>query len=255
MTAHALAGDSEKSLAAGMNAHIVKPIEPEEMYRSIATWLKCTQQDDPDNNDSNNNQEEENNMDEFPQLPGIDIVEGLERFRGKQASYRRLLLQFRDKQIGVADQLEDLIEQNKWEDAALLAHSIKGNSGNLSAKRLYEASSDLERACRQVDPEVAQSKLAVFRSCLNEVIEGLALLEQNGNTSTSAFDPEAVNTLLKRLEYLLDSDLNKALDCLDKLQRQAAGSHIADSVMKLEAALNTRDIDTAKAIARHLRVA
>jgi CheY-like chemotaxis protein len=40
MTADALVGDREKALAAGMNDHIAKPIRVEEMYGTLARWVR-----------------------------------------------------------------------------------------------------------------------------------------------------------------------------------------------------------------------
>jgi len=42
MTANALVGDREKALAAGMNDHIAKPINVDEMYRTLARWVRLT---------------------------------------------------------------------------------------------------------------------------------------------------------------------------------------------------------------------
>ena len=39
MTAHAMTGDREKSLAAGMNDHITKPIDPDVLYRALKQWI------------------------------------------------------------------------------------------------------------------------------------------------------------------------------------------------------------------------
>src|SRR6202011_2760423 len=40
MTANAMAGDREKVLAAGMNDHIVKPINADELFASLAQWVR-----------------------------------------------------------------------------------------------------------------------------------------------------------------------------------------------------------------------
>ena len=39
MTANALESDVENSYNCGMNGHISKPIEPEEVYRCLNKWL------------------------------------------------------------------------------------------------------------------------------------------------------------------------------------------------------------------------
>ena len=39
MTAHAMAGDEEKSLAAGMNGHVTKPIDPDQLFAALQKWI------------------------------------------------------------------------------------------------------------------------------------------------------------------------------------------------------------------------
>ncbi len=47
MTAHAMAGDRELSLQAGMNDHITKPIDPDQLYAALARWLPNRRATDP----------------------------------------------------------------------------------------------------------------------------------------------------------------------------------------------------------------
>ncbi len=39
MTAHAMAGDREKSIEAGMNDHVTKPIQPDVFYETLEKWI------------------------------------------------------------------------------------------------------------------------------------------------------------------------------------------------------------------------
>ena len=40
MTANAMVGDRDKVLAAGMNDHIAKPMRMEEMFATLARWIR-----------------------------------------------------------------------------------------------------------------------------------------------------------------------------------------------------------------------
>ena len=40
MTAHAMTGDEDKSLQAGMNGHVTKPIDPNQLFLTLQKWIK-----------------------------------------------------------------------------------------------------------------------------------------------------------------------------------------------------------------------
>ena len=40
MTAHAMAGDEQKSIEAGMNDHVTKPIDPDQLFATLQKWIK-----------------------------------------------------------------------------------------------------------------------------------------------------------------------------------------------------------------------
>jgi PAS domain S-box-containing protein len=40
MTAHAMAGDADKSLAAGMSDHVTKPIDPDQLFGTLQKWIQ-----------------------------------------------------------------------------------------------------------------------------------------------------------------------------------------------------------------------
>ena len=40
MTAHAMAGDEKKSIEAGMNDHVTKPIDPDQLFATLQKWIR-----------------------------------------------------------------------------------------------------------------------------------------------------------------------------------------------------------------------
>jgi len=48
MTANVMAGDKDKVIAAGMNDHIAKPINPEHMFTTMSKWIKPQLKDNPE---------------------------------------------------------------------------------------------------------------------------------------------------------------------------------------------------------------
>lgn len=40
MTANTMRGDKEKALAVGMNDYIAKPVDPDDMFVTMAKWIK-----------------------------------------------------------------------------------------------------------------------------------------------------------------------------------------------------------------------
>ena len=109
-------------------------------------------------------------------LPGIDIDDGMKRMRGKWSSYKRLLMLFYKEYKTSADKMASLLAEGSFEDVELMAHSFKGVSGTLGAWQFYEEAKLMEAACRVADEEVAVAQLVTFRRCLEEIIDGLAVL-------------------------------------------------------------------------------
>ena len=88
MTAHAMSGDREKSIQAGMNDHVSKPIDVEQLFSSLVKWIKPASREyvPPKAADDG---PEEGLTDDFPtDLPGIDVKRGLELMGEKPRLYK-----------------------------------------------------------------------------------------------------------------------------------------------------------------------
>jgi len=253
MTAHALGGDAEKSLAAGMDGHLTKPIDTAALFRELAKWVE------PGHGLRLVKAETAALTTEpLPELPGIDVDDGLQRLNGNWAAYKRILLSFRDKHADAAACLERLIKQGEWDEAARLAHSLKGSGGNLGAKQIYKTAAAMEQACRNADVDVNGSFFKILCKSLAEVIDGLAVLtiqDQAMQTAVSStdFDAASMRDLLDELLQFLDSDLGAAQNHLATLQQHAVGSEYVVPLKDLESALNSFDIEAAKTVVQNLQ--
>jgi len=174
MTAHAMTGDIDKSIAAGMNAHITKPIDPDELINVLSDLLTRKAKITARTNSTKTGTITDS---EFPELEGINITTGLRRIRGKQAAYRHILFGFVDSYANAADTISTFIEQSNWDDLGRYVHGLKGLAGNISADVVYENTVALEAACREQDEQSVRDILATLRRNLDIVLDSIATLE------------------------------------------------------------------------------
>jgi CheY-like chemotaxis protein len=204
MTAHAMARDREESLAAGMNDHVSKPIDPEVLYRTLEKWIYRTGKrpaqktgkamavsDGAVNGDA----------DEMPDLEGIDVAAGLSRVLGNRKTYRRVLIRFYEDVRDTKEKLEKLVSQGKDSEAKILVHTIKGASGNIGANDLYHAADSLEKWFKAEREGVSDQEYTAFVKELNKVLNSLAKL----------FQEKVLSAEKRREEILLPQDTAKEI--------------------------------------------
>ena len=238
-----------------MNAHITKPIEPGTIYRTIEKWVAPMKKAVSNIDNAVTEQKLE-----LPNLPGIDVAAGVKRMRGNWASYKRILMSFRDKERDSVRTVAECIQHGKWDEAAHIAHALKGSGGNISADDLYKDAAALEQACFSKDIASVQPLLDALNDSLGVVIDGLMSLKNSPDQSNNNVankgdaDPDVLYESLDKLINLLDSDLGEAQSLLAKLQRQTNGSAWENAVDKMVAALNNFDVDTVKDGAHNIQV-
>jgi two-component system sensor histidine kinase/response regulator len=183
MTAHVTLEERELSLALGMRGHIGKPIDPDELYRLVASFFRreagqqsaAASMTDATPAPGNLLPRQVEHIDaaaKLPHLDGLDVQEGLSRTRGKQDFYLNLLKQFAADFRSFAEQLTQCLREGKHEDAQRLAHSLKGVAANLGARRVADAASELERVLRRREP--SENALRSVEGELFPLVAGLA---------------------------------------------------------------------------------
>ncbi len=164
MTAHAMAGDEEKSLQAGMNGHVTKPIDPDQLFGELQKWIVSSEQhtkDAPADAAASDMAEGEFRPEpqELPEtLPGFELAEGLNRLQGNQKLYRKLLLDFGAKYSEVAAEIRAAVDAADFNQAHGLVHNIKGLAGNLAATELQAAAVEFEKLIKDDQKPAASPK-------------------------------------------------------------------------------------------------
>jgi CheY-like chemotaxis protein/HPt (histidine-containing phosphotransfer) domain-containing protein len=205
MTAHAMAGDRERFLAAGMNDYVAKPIEEAQLVQVLARWLlaaKPVAAPDP-----------EPRPEARHERPGIDVAAGLKRAMGNAGLYARLLAALDEELATLPQELEQELAEGRLEDARRRLHKLEGGAGTLSAGRLAAAAAALELGLR--DGEALPPRDELF-AAIREVSEGRPAELQ----PASLRDAERGRSR---------SDARRALELLSQLQGQLSGNDLAAS--------------------------
>ena len=187
MTAHTMKHEQEIAAEAGVNDHISKPFDNDDFYRTLAKWIPAGKHENapaapapaatpavpPEPvaaRDAGFN----------PDMPrGIDFVNGLARFNGKEDRYRHWLTDFASTAGAVPGQIRGDLAAGHADAARKAAHAFKGRVGMLGMVDLHALVSALEHALRDGAP--ADDLLHAAEHAIEQVCEELTRFLARGN--------------------------------------------------------------------------
>ncbi|NJB66772.1 signal transduction histidine kinase/CheY-like chemotaxis protein/HPt (histidine-containing phosphotransfer) domain-containing protein [Desulfobaculum xiamenense] len=171
MTAHAMRGDREKSLEAGMDDHVTKPIIPNVLYDTLARWTGRRAVIIGDGEGIAPLRAEVEKTPSLKVLEGLDVSCGLVSCMGDCTMYRRMLETFIAQYEHAGDDIARLLHDDDIEGATRFAHSMKSVAGSIGALELQHSAAALELTLRDEGRDFAPLKLSEFASCLRGVLE------------------------------------------------------------------------------------
>lgn len=249
MTANAMAGDKERVIDAGMNDHIAKPIDVDEMFTTMAKYIVPAEPiNEPVKTESSKPQE---TIALPKQLEGLNINEGLSRLQGNEALYVKLIEKFyRSESDFISRFKKDL--SSGIGDATRTAHTLKGVAGNLGATGLNSAAAALEKACKTTSGDY-EKLLATLETELQRVMSSIKTLlpdipENNDLEIGDDVRPERFDELVEMIER----NDTEALDLAETLLGEAEGEY--KTVLKeVLDSLNAFDFDGALDISNNIK--
>jgi len=143
MTAHAMKGEREKSLAAGMNDHITKPIDPEHLYMTLRSFLAPDSIKTGAQREKTVKKETKTEASSTILIEGIDTAAGLRRAAGKEEVYLRLLKTFVENNGNFRAKSQLLQTQNRLDETGMLLHTVAGVCGNIGITEVYKLAQQL----------------------------------------------------------------------------------------------------------------
>ena len=193
MTAHAMSGDREKCLEAGMDNYISKPIR-------AATLLKMLQTIVPGGGEG-----EGAGAGEAPgALPGEETEifnreEARRQCLGNEALVERLVQSFLESLPRTREVLQMAVAQGDMSALAKGAHALKGAAGSIEARRCQNAALVVERAGK--DGDGSRSKEALERLWIElDALEAVLRKMQDDRQPSGRTDgpPGSGKSLLRR---------------------------------------------------------
>lgn len=142
LTAHAVDGEKEKCMAAGMDDYLSKPVNKEMLRRKVEEWLAGDQKEE-------SRIITEQRPSETSDLVDVACLDDIAD--GDDSMKRRVVEMYLDQTTPAIANLREAVDKGDAEAIKNIAHKAAGGSATCGMKRLVEPLRELERKAKEND--------------------------------------------------------------------------------------------------------
>lgn len=180
MTANAMSGDEERSLAAGMQGHIAKPINEQQLLKAIVKWAVPGDYEQHESAEPEAGSESSSptpNKVKYPQTKGINFDAALARLGNNVELYLKLVEQLHQQYQNSAMKVSDFITRGQHDSARRYFHSLKGAAGNLGLDSLQSKAGELEQFMAAGNIDKVADQITVLEQRLQHAYQAASDLD------------------------------------------------------------------------------
>ncbi len=254
MTANVLAGEAEKCREAGMDDHVGKPINLNQLFSTLVRHVRAgggeaaaplAPRGAPRADGASASQVRLENV------PGLNLADSLDRMGGREDVLLRLLGKFRNGQRDAPQQLQEAAEAGDMETMQSIVHTLKGAAANLGLEELATAAGLLEASLRTGEsPQLEMQRLDRVHARLMNYLDRLlpeAPADAASQDPSAEVMPEALAAQLSALSALLTDYDSRAEALVREMVEGQAGSLFAGPLTAILRAVENYDFDAAGA--------
>ncbi|MGH9510272.1 MAG: response regulator, partial [Terriglobales bacterium] len=178
MTAHAMKGDRERCLEAGMDGYVSKPVRKNDLFEAIEAAVSS-------------DQKPAGSTEPAREAAALDFEEVLEQLAGDKELLRELAELFLKNSPKTLAALHGGVETGNPKAVQAAAHSLKGTLGHLAAKDAVATAEELESRGREGNLEGAEALLTRLERQIAETQRQLAAFLRDGKRPSKRSEASA----------------------------------------------------------------
>jgi CheY-like chemotaxis protein len=215
LSADAIGGIEAKVKKVGMNDYISKPVNVRDLFDKLCKWISPKRRTNSFKQAEISNEKKSLESEIAliqEKLPDFDVEVAITRI-GSVDSYIDVLKKFSVNIKAIPNTLDALVENYNIEDIKKLLHTIKGVSGNIGAKKIFDSVIILESSIQEKLDQRELTLIGNLKRNINQALIKLNTLfstikeEEKITLNTEDLSEDLKVMLMKLLGLIEDEDL------------------------------------------------